>query len=258
MLPEIGGIPLYRPVLVLSVVLQLGLLLWLVRREGIRIRTLVPYLALLGLGGILGAKAASVAFHGGPRGAEIELTGGLRYPGALLGVLGLGFFLRRMLPASLSFARFADLWAPSFALACAIGRLGCLVTGCCYGTLCTGPFCIAYPRGSIPWWQHFDDGLLPASAPASLPVHPFPLYLLAMELGVLALCLWALRRRQYGGQVMLLFLAVHGLLKGAIELTRHPYSHFHQLVLPVALVAAILLLVRWYQTRQGVGAAAAI
>ena len=237
-------------------VLQLFLLFWLVRRDGFPVRSVAVYVALLFVFGVLGAKAASIVFHGGLRAAEIELTGGLRYPGAVLSILGFGYLLRRFLPTGLSFARFADFWAPSFALACAIGRIGCLLTGCCYGGMCHLPWSISYPRGSIPWREHVVTGQIGYESVASLPVHPLPLYLFFMELGVLALTLYLLKRKAYDGQVVLVFLAVHGLLKSAIEFTRHPYHPLHQVILPVALIAVFILVLRWRQGRRELESAA--
>lgn len=250
MFPQILGIPLYLPILAFAFVAHLDLLFWLIRREGFARREVLGYVALLGFFGFVGAKIASIAFQGAVQNVGIELTAGLRYPGAMLGVLGSGYMLRRMLPTGLSFARFADLWAPAFALACAIGRLGCLATGCCYGRASHLPWSIRYPRGSAPWWDQYHAGLIDYSAPASLPVHPFPLYLFAMELGVVALTLWLQKRRAYDGQVILVFLVVHGALKFGIEFTRYPFHWMHQIVLPIALIAAIMLAVRWRQREQ--------
>jgi phosphatidylglycerol---prolipoprotein diacylglyceryl transferase len=230
--------------LALAFVAQLVLLFWLLHRQGFATRRVVGYVVLLSGFGFLGAKVASIVFHGGLRSAEIELTGGLRYPGALLGIVAGGYLLRRMLPAGLTFARFADIWTPSFALACALGRLGCLMMSCCYGEIANLPWSIRYPRGSTPWLEHYKTGAISSDAPLSLPVHPFPLYLFAMEIGMLALTLWLQKRKAYDGQVILVFLALHGMLKFAIEFTRHPYSWMHQTVLPIALVALAILVLR--------------
>lgn len=246
MLPEIFGIPLYLPILAVALVALLDLLFWLIRREGFARREVAAYIALLGLFGFAGAKLASLAFQGDIQRIGTEFTAGLRYPGAMLGVLGSGYLLRRMLPPGLSFARFADLWAPAFALGCAVGRLGCLATGCCYGRVSHLLWSLRYPRGSAPWWEHYHGGLIDYSAHASAPVHPFPVYLFAMELGLVAFTLWLQKRRAYDGQVVLVFLATHGALKFGIEFVRSPYHWMHQTVLPIALIAAVVLAVRWW------------
>ncbi|MCG8591428.1 MAG: prolipoprotein diacylglyceryl transferase [Proteobacteria bacterium] len=251
MFPTAFGVNLYYPVLGIAVAAQFVLLAFLLHRDGsLSRRVLLFFLTLVPLG-FLGAKLASVALHG-LRPLETELLAGYRYPGALLGVLGFGFVLHRWFPSGLSFARFADFWAPSFALACAVGRLGCLAMGCCYGAFCTASWALVYPRGSGPWWSHYESGAIGPAAPESLAVHPFPLYLFGMEIAVLGLCLVALKRKAYDGQVVLLFLAVHGVAKFALEFFRDPYHLLHQSVLPIAVVAAAVLVWRGLRDRGGI------
>jgi phosphatidylglycerol:prolipoprotein diacylglycerol transferase len=253
--PHLFGYEVYRPILALSVLVLIALLLVGVRRDGHPLRPVLVYLLLVGVAGLLGAKAFSILFHAGLRPLATELRGGLRFPGALLGVLASGWLLRGMLPAGLPLARLADLWAPCFSLACAIGRFGCLLMGCCYGAVAHLPFAIRYPRGSTPWWTHFDRGQIAAGAQTSLPVHAFPVYLMTLELALAAFAWWLLPRKAYDGQVLLVFLALHGTLKSVIELSRDPYDPLHQAAFPVAVAAAALLLVMQRRARRATAAA---
>jgi phosphatidylglycerol:prolipoprotein diacylglycerol transferase len=248
--PTALGVELYRPILLFSVFIVIALLFALIRREGFPLLSVAAYVFILTVAALLGAKAFSILVHGELRPLPDELGGGLRFPGALFGVLTFGWLLRGMLPAGLTLARLADLWAPCFALACAIGRFGCLMKGCCYGAFTHLPWSIRYPRGSIPWWHHFDGGQIDAAAPTSLPVHPFPLYLLSMELAVFGLTWWLLPRKTHDGQVVLVFLAVHGTLKTALEFTRDPYDPLHQAIFPVALAAALGLALQWRRLKR--------
>lgn len=80
-------------------------------------------------------------------------------PGQLLAIWKGGFgFLGGLLLSSLlailvirrhgaSVAQVADLAAPAVALGLAIGRLGCFVSGCCYGEACPPTWSVAPP-----WW----------------------------------------------------------------------------------------------------------
>ncbi len=45
----------------------------------------------------------------------------------------------------------ADLMAPSMALGLALGRLGCLLNGCCYGGLCMLPWAMTFPGPDPPY-----------------------------------------------------------------------------------------------------------
>ena len=90
----------------------------------------------------------------------------------------------------------------------AMGRLGCLGAGCCFGSLCDSFLCLEYPQESPAWWNHFARNLLPENAPSSLPVHPLPLYLATAGLIASATAVSALRRDCLPGIPFLLFVLV--------------------------------------------------
>jgi len=52
----------------------------------------------------------------------------------------------------------ADLFAVYMILFIGIGRLGCLFSGCCFGTVTTLPWGITYGLGNLPHWLHFHTG----------------------------------------------------------------------------------------------------
>jgi phosphatidylglycerol:prolipoprotein diacylglycerol transferase len=75
-----------------------------------------------------------------------ELIGLVRAGGVFLGgfvaavVAGIILFRRYRLPALATM----DVIVPSVALGQAIGRIGCLLAGCCWGSHCTLPWAITY------------------------------------------------------------------------------------------------------------------
>jgi len=74
--------------------------------------------------------------------------GGLVVYGAFVGAM-IGFTLymwRRRLPA----LAMADLVAPSMLAGLALGRIGCLLNGCCYGGESDAPWAITFPRENSP------------------------------------------------------------------------------------------------------------
>ena len=251
MYPRIGGIEnldglgLYYPVLVLATVIATVVPLWLLAREGVPVRRLAIYVACLAVGGFLGAKLYSIVFQGGFRGLDVEVAGGWRYPGSLLGILIAGFAFRCFLPKGFSAARYFDAWAPGFSFGIGIGRIGCLLWGCCHGAVSSWPWALTYPRGSIAWFQHFDRGEIAVGAASSLLVHPLPLYLFSMEFALGFFLLWFRGRKAYDGQVLLAFLLLHGTFKYLLEYFRDPVHWMHQTVLPIAMVAGLVLLVVW-------------
>ena len=99
-----------------------------------------------------------------------------------LGIAG-GYFGVEL--AKLAFGvtqRTGDSFAVPIAVAIAIGRLGCLAAGCCYGL-----------PTDLPWGIHFE------SVDGSLPIrrHPMQLYEFAFHLTAAGLLLWV-QRRLYG------------------------------------------------------------
>lgn len=256
MYPRLGGIEnldgmlLYYPILAIAVFAVNVLIFWGLARQGYRPTRLIPFQLALSLGGFLGAKLYSIAFRGELRSLHEELEGGWRYPGALLGMLAAAWLARRLLPRGLTAPVYLDVWAPSFAIACAIGRIGCLLNGCCYGTIAALPWAIQFPYGSIAWYAHRDGGVLATGATISAPVHPFQVYLMVMELGLAAYLVWLKPRARYEGQVVLQFLAIHGIAKGALESFRDPFNWMHLVVVPIGLVALIVMIVPWRPRRR--------
>lgn len=150
----------------------------------------------------------------------VALDLGYRQPGALLGLaVGLATLPRFLLPG-VSLALLGDLVAVATACALVVMRAGCLVMGCCFGTVCALPWALSFPAGSRASALQFAAGLLPSPAMPSLTVHPLQLYFLLLSLGV-AILLWHRQaRKAYHGQLLLLFLAVHESGKGFLELVR--------------------------------------
>ena len=92
--------------------------------------------------------------------AVVDMTkGGLVVYGSLIGAMiaGVAYLKLNKLPL----ARTADLIAPGMVLGLAIGRIGCLMNGCCYGGICDAPLpSVTFPAGSVPYMKQLSDGEL--------------------------------------------------------------------------------------------------
>ena len=133
-------------------------------------------------------------------------TGGLVFYGAVpTGVLAAYLSSRGF---GLPFLRVVDLAVPAIAAGHALGRIGCLLGGCCFGCEWHGPWAITY-----------TDPMAPASHP-SVPRHPVPLYE-AFGLIVLALAfaLWPMKRVGDGRRA-LAYVALYAVLRFSVELLR--------------------------------------
>jgi phosphatidylglycerol:prolipoprotein diacylglycerol transferase len=82
--------------------------------------------------------------------------GGLVVYGSLIGAMvAMAWFVyKRGLPL----LALSDLIAPSLVLGLAIGRIGCLMNGCCYGGLCDHDWAITFPPKTLPYEHHQATG----------------------------------------------------------------------------------------------------
>lgn len=100
--------------------------------------------------------------------AIINITrGGLEfYGGLILSLFAVPAWL--VLYEKVSLRWYLDIIAPSAMLGLAIGRIGCLLNGCCYGGTCDLPWAVRFPFGSpasVEQWQRKEPG---AGLPAEL------------------------------------------------------------------------------------------
>lgn len=107
----------------------------------------------------------------------------------------------------LSFWLLGDSIAPAALLGQAVGRIGCILNGCCYGDVCDLPWAFIYTN--------------PATyGPLGLPVQPAHLYLLLWNLAAFGI-IWSLRGRvKPPGSLLLLYVAVYSLGDFAIRIFR--------------------------------------
>jgi phosphatidylglycerol:prolipoprotein diacylglycerol transferase len=151
-----------------------------------------------------------------------------------------GFTVRRY---RLSVWATADMYAPGIALGHVVGRLGCLLAGCCYGR----------PTG-LPWGLTFTDPVAASNVgtPLGVPLHPTQLYDAGAELLILAVLLIFERRgRTFAGRTFWLYVLLYAISRFIVEIYRGDprglvfgmsTSQFVSLlVLPIALVMLIRL-----------------
>lgn len=246
---KIGPLPVYA----FGLMVMLGLLagLWvavrLARREGLPAEALLDVASLLLISAIAGARLLFVLlnlddFQGRWMQVFSIWSGGLSFHGAVVGgVLAGWWYCRRH---KLPFLALADVVAPGLALGYAIGRIGCLLNGCCYG----GP-------GNVAWavqFPHEQGGMTP-------PSHPTQIYSALFGLAMYAALLAINRRKTVPGQVILSFVVLYSIYRFIVEFWRAGYSAV--LVfggLTQAQVASILIavigvaLIVWL-TRRGAG-----
>lgn len=187
----------YGLMLMLAILSAIGLVQVNSRRAGLDPDRMTGLCFWMVIAGLAGARIFYVVQKWGTFGEAtlvdlIDMTqGGLVVYGSLFGgllaVLVYCGVLRMRLWSTL------DVLAPAMLLGLAIGRIGCLMNGCCYGGECGSefPLGIGFPAGSAPYMEQMDNGRLfgiesevPVAADGVRVVHRVEAGSLAGEMGL--------------------------------------------------------------------------
>lgn len=134
-------------------------------------------------------------------------SGGVFY-GGLLGAVLVGYFLMKRY--RLPWWKTADACAPGIALGNFMGRLGCFSAGCCWGK-----------PTDLPWGVKFRElGHQITGVPIDHYLHPTQLYESFAMLIVFGFLLWWHKRKQFDGQVILLYGVLYSVIRFVIEFFR--------------------------------------
>jgi len=175
---------------------------------------------------------------------EILGAGGLTAYGAVLGAsLGIWVYCKI---ARVKIGYLFDLLAPAVIVAQAvIGRIGCVLNGCCYGDPC-----------SLPWAITYTD-------PASLgfgvgAVHPTQVYEIIFGLIVFGVLVKLKGRFKPAGSLYLIYLGLYSAWRIGIDFVRPGTSflfglHQAQVIGIIVLLIVVPILVRrtrWISTKE--------
>ena len=202
-------------------------------RDGISAEKIIEVGPWLLIGAIVGARFLYVVsywrqeFAGHSPWQIFNLRSGLVFYGGLVGA-SLAVIIKARL-SQLPLWKLADVLAPSIALGHAFGRVGCLMTGCCYGRACDLPWAIHFPA------DHESKGT---------GVHPTQLYESALNFALYLALAWLYRRKKFTGQVFATYLVSYAVLRAFVELFRGDYAvrYLGGLVTPGQLVSIGILL----------------
>ncbi len=116
------------------------------------------------------------------------------------------FAKRRNLP----YLKLADVMIPSLAFGLAIGRVGCLLNGCCFGL-----------PTDLPWGVTFPSTCLAGSVFPHNPIHPTQLYDLVYNILIGLILLWRTPKKRFEGELFVLFLTLYGFGRFWVENLRY-------------------------------------
>ena len=214
---NIGGWPVYSYGVLLAAAYLAGLQLAVVRArkaglDGAKVMDFGIYLIIAAL---VGAKLALVIvdfsyYRTNPKEIlSLARAGGVFYGGLVAAlVVGLLLVKRYKLPVW----KTGDLIAPGVALGHVIGRLGCLMAGCCYGRPTTVPWAITF---------HNPLASLNVGTPLEVPLHPTQLYDAGAELIILiALLTTEKKGKPFAGRTFWLYMLLYAISRYIIEIYR--------------------------------------
>jgi phosphatidylglycerol:prolipoprotein diacylglycerol transferase len=140
---------------------------------------------------------------------------GLTIYGAVLGAaLGVWIYCK---VTKTKMGYIVDLLAPGIIIAQAIGRLGCLMNGCCYGTPTTLPWGLVY---TDPQSFGFNGGF---------PTHPTVVYEIIYCVIVFAVLMILRKRLKPDGSLFALYLALYAVWRLGIDFLRGGNPFFFSL-----------------------------
>lgn len=116
--------------------------------------------------------------------------------------------------------RLVDLVIPSFFLALAFGRLGCLMNGCCWGDACSLPWAITFPQGSVPFRTLVDRGFLDPDASTTFRMHPSQIYSTLNSIVLALVTATAFRYSRRHGETLAIALVTYPITRLLLEVLR--------------------------------------
>ena len=255
---EAGGLTIYSYGVLLAAAYLLGLQFALMRARsrGLQGQQVMDLGIWIIISALVGAKLLLLIvdfeqFTSNPRDLlSLARSGGVFYGGLIAAVIvALTYLRRHHMPLWTT----TDVFAPGIALGHIVGRLGCLLAGCCFGR-----------PASVPWAITFTDPAAMANVgtPLGVPLHPTQLYEAGAEALILILLLVFERRgRAFPGRTFWTYLLLYGVSRFVIEFYRGDprgmvfdalsTSQFVSVVLvPLSIVMLFLLSRRISPTRR--------
>jgi phosphatidylglycerol---prolipoprotein diacylglyceryl transferase len=223
-------LPTYGVLVALGFLAGLSVAVRLGRRLGLGQEPLTNLAVYVALAGLAGAKILMILFDwqefAKNPAAIFSLStlqaAGVYQGGLILALITAYLYMKRQ---GLPLLETSDAFAPGVAVGHAIGRLGCLAAGCCYGIACKLPWAITF---------HDPEAYALSGTPLETPLHPTQLYEFGTELLLSIFLYRAFLKPHPPGRIIGLFLLTSSGSRFVIEFFR-----FHEQALPFGLPLSI-------------------
>ncbi len=119
-----------------------------------------------------------------------------------------------------------DTIAIALPISMAIQKMGCLMTGCCYGKPCQLPWAITYSEHGIPYHSQLVNGLIEPGRIISHAVHPTQVYAIIAYLLIALIVLKTKNKFQVSGNRLFFAIALFAGYRFFEEFLRDPNAGF--------------------------------
>lgn len=224
---KIGPVGIHTYGLMLALAFFAGL--WYIKRrseaEKLPFEQMLNVAYILIFSGVIGARLGYVLLHLSEfaddplsainpfQGGRFGIAGLNLYGGVLLALVAVFLYLRLK---KLSWPAVLDMLAPTVGLGIGLGRIGCFLNGCCFGTPTDLPWAITYHAGSIP------DYVFPGQS-----IHPAQLYSALYGFLLFFVLHNILKRKRFDGQVIAVYLMFEAVFRYLIEYVRYYETEMH-------------------------------
>ncbi|MBI3910837.1 MAG: prolipoprotein diacylglyceryl transferase [Armatimonadetes bacterium] len=207
---RIGPITLFSFGMMVAVAFLVGT--WMMvrqaRRYGIPGGAILDGIFWILLASVAGARLLYVGLHWNAFHSQIQeigavWKGGMSFHGGLIAGVAAGWRFARV--RRLPLASLLDAAAPALALGYAIGRVGCLLNGCCYGSPTDLPWGMRFPLETGGWTE---------------PSHPAQIYASLANLALFSLLLALAPRLRVSGQLAVAYLMGYSVYRFLVEFIR--------------------------------------
>jgi len=211
---ELGPLKIYSYGFMLALSFFVGILLAGRRaeRRGVPREVVQDLSIILIILAVIGSRTLYIVTHRDHYHSIIDIIalwegGATYYGGLVLALVGAIVYLRRK---GLSFLKIADICSPSIALGIFLTRIGCFLSGCCFGSPTACPLGVSFPPGSPAGYA------FPGSA-----VHPAQLYSSFYGIVIFVLLILIDRRRSRDGFIFALLCILYGAARFTVDFFRY-------------------------------------
>ena len=180
---------------------------------------------------------------------ELDISGMSVLGGVLGGFIGVEIFKKIVGHKEST----GDAFAIAIPIGHAIGRIGCFLSGCCFGKVSNLPWAVSYPENSIPFLVHKHANFLSDNARLSLAIHPIAIYEIIFNI-ILFIILIKLRDYfKVNGAVFRFYIFAYCLFRFFEEFLRADTgdSIFLGLkLIQINLLISILLIAYWFNKNE--------